>query len=838
MKNCDKTSDLRLEAARLRDSLQGKSVASSRRRRRRRKGIEFCEILYALHSDCYMSSSRSQKPNSREIQGNYSTVQQARKFSPTRDARDQNSRQPNGRACSASPSNPSSGTQSSCQIIYHQASGRGLREFIPIWVRSDKFVCCCSCLHDGCSSCSSRWLLVPVERFGDSCLSPLIWIQIDSYWSPFCLDQTHESYKIVHIHAISKSRFEGEKSAKFILECKVQMQIQWMRYEKQRKFLMTLAYRMAGGKGENGSEKILLSSIWSLQKSLSEWRRQNKAATTTTTTTMIIIIRRLAYWGSIRELEEQSRMESQLKGSAAICVDPNGNKTRNATQTDYYDSLVFFPLAFYCSCGCCLLSCCLIATERLLLDESSKTGKRNRNCNATRGQAETSQPTDSSSNNTKSPSNTHKTATGGTLGASILITQDSSCLLSAASKWQPLESQEILIGPRLFVARPTGRGEMGPKEKTRRKSKWRDGERNFIGFNLSQLARSQVSGLLMFWLLLLFVSLDFDMLKFRAKFRVSAVKVSPWSLLSEFERPVREANDVDDTRSHLNASQTSFARPYDTPDSIESDTNKSTSMRPSSGDQDLGDSPLDAIDRLKASLSSKAFEDGDKIKVDRGGFWSPNLMATERENEASSWVSLLDDDALRDIKLYNFAHSDHESIGLATGGHAYPLDQLQDRSAPSDRMSTGRIIDNRKVREIRGKQRGESIFAASQKAERGSRKFVGETLADEIPVWSPSRPIPATFVVHALESQQNRHPTSIQSNCPAECQCVWKNGKQFADCSIGRLAKSSSQQATIPSGLDPLLQVLNLTGNPLRRLEKLAFASLNLNNLQRIYLSR
>ncbi|CAA3006436.1 Leucine-rich repeat-containing protein 26 [Olea europaea subsp. europaea] len=74
--------------------------------------------------------------------------------------------------------------------------------------------------------------------------------------------------------------------------------------------------------------------------------------------------------------------------------------------------------------------------------------------------------------------------------------------------------------------------------------------------------------------------------------------------------------------------------------------------------------------------------------------------------------------------------------------------------------------------------------------------------------------------------------------CPlAWCQCTWKNGKQFADCSPGtRREQPTRMLRIIPDGLDPLLQVLNMSGNELGELPGAAFSSLNLNNLQRIYM--
>lgn len=80
-----------------------------------------------------------------------------------------------------------------------------------------------------------------------------------------------------------------------------------------------------------------------------------------------------------------------------------------------------------------------------------------------------------------------------------------------------------------------------------------------------------------------------------------------------------------------------------------------------------------------------------------------------------------------------------------------------------------------------------------------------------------------------LDSNQNRQPG--QAACPEQCVCVWKNGKKAADCADHQLSQ-------IPHGFDPLLQVLNLSANYLAELPESAFVSRNLNNLQRIYLSR
>lgn len=114
-----------------------------------------------------------------------------------------------------------------------------------------------------------------------------------------------------------------------------------------------------------------------------------------------------------------------------------------------------------------------------------------------------------------------------------------------------------------------------------------------------------------------------------------------------------------------------------------------------------------------------------------------------------------------------------------------------------------------------------------------------------------------SFFVAGLDPEQ---PAPSKANCPGQCQCTWKMGKLFADCSssnsqrgpldqsslvhVSRLSASGAEQMTshhqspIPSGLDPLLQVLNLTGIPIRILKFGSFTRMQLNNLQRIYLSR
>ncbi|KAJ1526934.1 hypothetical protein ONE63_008482 [Megalurothrips usitatus] len=72
-------------------------------------------------------------------------------------------------------------------------------------------------------------------------------------------------------------------------------------------------------------------------------------------------------------------------------------------------------------------------------------------------------------------------------------------------------------------------------------------------------------------------------------------------------------------------------------------------------------------------------------------------------------------------------------------------------------------------------------------------------------------------------------PTSLA--CPSACECKWKNGKQTGLCAAKELRD-------VPPGLDPGTQVLELSGNAIRGLARERFKSLDLVNLQRIYLSR
>ena len=67
--------------------------------------------------------------------------------------------------------------------------------------------------------------------------------------------------------------------------------------------------------------------------------------------------------------------------------------------------------------------------------------------------------------------------------------------------------------------------------------------------------------------------------------------------------------------------------------------------------------------------------------------------------------------------------------------------------------------------------------------------------------------------------------------CPEtpECVCKWISGKRVADCSNAGLME-------VPRTLKPNIQTLKLDGNPIRRIERNAFKSANLLNLQKLSL--
>lgn len=69
----------------------------------------------------------------------------------------------------------------------------------------------------------------------------------------------------------------------------------------------------------------------------------------------------------------------------------------------------------------------------------------------------------------------------------------------------------------------------------------------------------------------------------------------------------------------------------------------------------------------------------------------------------------------------------------------------------------------------------------------------------------------------------------ITGQCPKFCDCKWKNGKDSVFCINSNLTK-------IPTSLDHGTQVLDLTGNDLKKIYHDSFNNIGLINLQKIYL--
>ena len=70
----------------------------------------------------------------------------------------------------------------------------------------------------------------------------------------------------------------------------------------------------------------------------------------------------------------------------------------------------------------------------------------------------------------------------------------------------------------------------------------------------------------------------------------------------------------------------------------------------------------------------------------------------------------------------------------------------------------------------------------------------------------------------------------FSDNCPSDCNCKWANGKREADCTRGGFT-------TIPTNLDHEIQILRMTHNYVRKLDKNIFHSTGLVNLQRIFMN-
>ena len=84
--------------------------------------------------------------------------------------------------------------------------------------------------------------------------------------------------------------------------------------------------------------------------------------------------------------------------------------------------------------------------------------------------------------------------------------------------------------------------------------------------------------------------------------------------------------------------------------------------------------------------------------------------------------------------------------------------------------------------------------------------------------------------VFLLSWNINGVSADFSDNCPSDCNCKWANGKREADCTRGGFT-------TIPTNLDHEIQILRMTHNYVRKLEKNIFHSTGLINLQRIFMN-
>ncbi|XP_075225738.1 leucine-rich repeat, immunoglobulin-like domain-containing kekkon 3 protein [Lycorma delicatula] len=69
------------------------------------------------------------------------------------------------------------------------------------------------------------------------------------------------------------------------------------------------------------------------------------------------------------------------------------------------------------------------------------------------------------------------------------------------------------------------------------------------------------------------------------------------------------------------------------------------------------------------------------------------------------------------------------------------------------------------------------------------------------------------------------------ADCPSACECKWKNGKEAVFC-------MNTNLTGVPQHLDSGTQVLDLTGNPITSVERDAFRTANLLNLQKVFLAK
>ncbi|KAL6435820.1 hypothetical protein ACFW04_005592 [Cataglyphis niger] len=71
--------------------------------------------------------------------------------------------------------------------------------------------------------------------------------------------------------------------------------------------------------------------------------------------------------------------------------------------------------------------------------------------------------------------------------------------------------------------------------------------------------------------------------------------------------------------------------------------------------------------------------------------------------------------------------------------------------------------------------------------------------------------------------------TASGDKCANQCSCKWKSGKRTVECMDRSLT-------SIPDGIDPETQVLDMSGNEIRLLPSNLFVQVQLTNLQRLYL--
>lgn len=72
--------------------------------------------------------------------------------------------------------------------------------------------------------------------------------------------------------------------------------------------------------------------------------------------------------------------------------------------------------------------------------------------------------------------------------------------------------------------------------------------------------------------------------------------------------------------------------------------------------------------------------------------------------------------------------------------------------------------------------------------------------------------------------------SDFSDTCPSTCNCKWANGKREADCTRAGFT-------TVPTNLDHEIQILRMTHNYVRIVEKAVFRSAGLLNLQRIFMN-